>query len=232
MVDYKNILKIPYIDFKFLLIILLFSIITILGYSISFIALIFTIIFTVGLIGTNILSQLKNYNLKTITKILELSLVYSIVSIIYFFMHTIIFLIFAIPVYFLRGFINTSISFNFSLGLFFIILIIVLALIVFIIVEYIKNIGFIRYLKSKKFENFFEIRNNLKYIFTKDFLTSQIFLLGYLLFLIVIFVIILSLLSLIFPVLTDYFVGILSIIFIYLFISSIIIISNEIVKNK
>jgi hypothetical protein len=232
MIDYKNVLKIPYINFKFLLIIILLSIITILGYTFSFIALIFTIILTVGLIGTNILSQLQNYNFKTIIKILELSLVYSIVSIIYFFIQAIVFLIFAIPIYFLRNFINTNIAFNFNFGLFFLILLIILGIIVFIIIEYLKNIGFIRYLKSSKFENFFEIKNNLKYIFTKDFLTSQIFLLGYIIVLIIIFVILLSLLTLIFPSLTNYFVGIFIMLFVYLLISSIIVITNLIVKNK
>jgi hypothetical protein len=232
MIDYKNVLKIPYINFKFLLIIILLSIITILGYTFSFIALIFTIILTVGLIGTNILSQLQNYNFKTIIKILELSLVYSIVSIIYFFIQAIVFLIFAIPIYFLRNFINTNIAFNFNFGLFFLILLIILGIIVFIIIEYLKNIGFIRYLNSSKFENFFEIKNNLKYIFTKDFLTSQIFLLGYIIVLIIIFVILLSLLTLIFPSLTNYFVGIFIMLFVYLLISSIIVITNLIVKNK
>ncbi len=230
MIDFRNIIKIPYINFKFLLIIILIGLLTLIGDVFILPSLILAIFFTAGFIGLQLLTSLKHYDKKTIVKILQLGLIYLIGSFIFLFIQGVFLLIFLVPVYFLKALINTENIFVLNFGIFLLLITILIMIIGFLILEYIKNLGFIKYLKSNKFEDFFEFKKNLKIIFTKNFWITQIFLIGYLLILIIVFSLILSLLSLIFPILSNYFIGLFIVLFVYLWLSSILVSTYEIYK--
>jgi hypothetical protein len=230
MINFKKITNIPYIGSKFLLIILVLGLFTLISDTFTLLALILTIAFTAGLVGLQLLSQLKHYDKKTIIKILELSLIYLVSSFIFLFIEGVFLLIFLIPIYLLKALINTENIFVLNFGILLLILTFIIMIVGFIIIDYIKNIGFMKYLKSNKFEDFFEFKKNLKIIFTKNFWITQIFLFGYILLLMIAFVIILSLSSLIFPVLSNYFIGVFIIFFIYFWFSSVLVSTFEIYK--
>jgi hypothetical protein len=230
MIDLRNVLKAPYLKFSFLLIILLLSVLTIISPFISFISLILILFLSIGLISAHLISPLKEYSLKNIIIIFEFSLIYFIASVIFFIIQGIFVLVFSIPIFLLRNTIDVNNIFAFNSGLFIIILFSIIVIIGFLIIEFTKNIGFIRYIKSNKFEDFFEFKQNLKVIFKKDFLIGLLFLIGYMFLIFLITFVLLVFLSLIFPTLSDYFIGIFVIIFLYLIISGMIVTFYEIYK--
>ncbi len=230
MMEFKNSLKIPFINFKFLLIILILSLITILGSTASLISIILTVFLSIGLVGTNILSSLKNYNSKTILKIFELSVVYFIASFLYLIFQGIISIILLIPVFLLKSSIDVENVFSFNSGLLIIILLFIITIFCYLVLEFVKNIGYISYIKSGRFEDFFNFKKHFKIVFTKNMLVSFFYLLGYLIILLIGYILVLSILTLLFPSISYYLIGIFTIIFIYIYIFVTFIIFNEIYK--
>lgn len=230
MMEFKNSLKIPYLRFNFLLVIIVLAVLTILGSTASLISIILASFLTIGLIGANLISTLKHYNSKTILKVLELSIVYFVASFIFLFLQAIFAVIFLIPVFFLRSSINVDNVTSFNSGLLFVILLFVIIIFGLLVLEFIKNIGFIKYLKSGEFEDFFKFKKNLKVVFSHNFLVGFLFLIGYLILLFIALIFALVIFTLILPSLSSYFIGIFVVFAYYLFTATSFITFNEIYK--
>ena len=230
MMEFKNSLRIPYLRFNFLIIIIVLALLTILGSTASFISIVLASFLTIGLIGANIISTLKHYDSKTILKILELSIVYFVASLIFIFLQAIFAAIFLIPVFLLKSSIDINNISSFNSGMLIVILLFLIIIFGLLVLEFIKNIGYLRYLKSKKFEDFFSFKKNMKVIFTHNFLVAFLFLTGYLVVLTMSLILVLSFLSLILPSLSNYFIGIFIVFTYYLFTSASFITFNEVYR--
>lgn len=231
MINFKNVLKVPYIGFNFLIIILILGLLTFVSETLLFISLIFAIFLSVGIIGTHILFGLKNYNSKTIFKILELSLIYFVTSIIFLILQFILFFIIILPISLITRVDSTNFS-SINTEVFIISVIFIIVLFFILVLEFIKNIGFIKYLSTSNFEDLFKFKKYFKIVFSKDFLIGISFLIGFLIILILIFLLFVALLNVIFSqIIVDYLIGFLVIIFIYILISVIFVTFYEIVKN-
>lgn len=221
MISFKNVFKIPFVKWNFFLIILFLALISLISYKVSFFSIIFTILFSVALVSCNLLSTLKVYDSKTIVKILEYSLAYFLSSFIYLIIEGIFALLVFVLIFLLKinlpDGVNNNFVFN-SIGISLILLSIVL-FVGIIIFEFLKNIGFINFLKTKKFENIYHFKKNLKLIFSKDFSILFIFIVGYTFLLSIIFLILIGIVSLVFPYVTNQVISFLFILFLYVFIS-------------
>ncbi len=230
MFDLRKTLGFPYINIKFLWII----------FALMLFALIseVTLIISAALIlilGTGFLASLLNtgklnkYNNKTWGNILKFSGMFILVSIIFFIIEGIIVLIGFIPYYL----ITLSPTINPALIL---VVSIIMAIFMVIagIVELIKLVGFVKYFQNKKFENFFAFRSNLKTIWTKNFLVSMLFLIGYFVMYLLGVAILLGILQLLgINANIMYYIGAIILLFIvYVIMGGFYSAVNEVIRNK
>jgi len=175
MFDLRKTLGFPYINIKFLWVI----------FALMLFALIseVTLIISVALIlilGTGFFASLLNVgrlnkcDKKTWGNIFHFSGIFILVSIVFFIIEGIIVFIGFIPFYL----ITQSITINSALILV-VSIIMVLFMVAAGIVEFIKLVGLVKYFQNKKFENFFAFKSNLKTIWTRNFLVSILFFIGY-----------------------------------------------------
>jgi len=193
MFDLRKALCFPYLNIKFFLIILIFAILGALGDIGLIIMLILIPIIGTGLLGSKIINKLKDYNPKTITKILKFSGIFLLISIIFFIFEGIIVLIGLLPTFLIT---KTQFSLDTSMAEVTVSsIILIIFVIAAIILEITKYIGMIRYFKKEKLELFFDFKNNLKIILSKSFLVTLLFMIGYIIMYLILGAIVLGILS-------------------------------------
>jgi len=177
MFDLRKTLGFPYISIKFFWIIFAVLFIGLISDTLLMISTALIFILATGFFGT-LLNQgsLKSYNKKTWNNILHFSGIFILITIIFFIIEGIIVLIGFIPFYL----VTQSESIISPVVLVITSIILFIFLIAAGIIELAKSVALVKYFSNKKFEIFFEIKQNLKVVWTKNFLVSLLFIFGYL----------------------------------------------------
>jgi hypothetical protein len=220
MLDFRNKFLFGFLNIKYFLLILVLCLLGSINSTISLISLIFILIFGTSLITLELIKKLKSYK-KSFTQIIEYSGVYVINSIIFCIFQLIVVVLFIL---FFQLISNTNIllflddpsiifSNIFSFLMFFIIFII---FILILILEFLKIIGFIKYTKSRKFEDIFTIGKNLKLIFSNNFFICLQYLIGYIVIYSILFIIIIFIITSFFNNLSFYLTNMFLLFYIYL----------------
>ncbi len=177
MFDLRKTLGFPYISIKFLWIIFAVLLLGLISDTLLMVSTALVFILATGFFGT-LLNQgsLKSYNKKTWYNILHFSGIFILITIIFFIIEGIIVLIGFIPFYLVtqsESIISPAVLVITSIILF-------IFLIAAGIIELAKSVALVKYFSNKKFETFFEIKQNLKVVWTKNFLVFLLFIFGYL----------------------------------------------------
>ncbi len=175
MFDLRKTIGFPYINIKFLGIIFALMLLALIGPTVLIISAALILILGTGFLASLLnTGKLNRFDKKTWGNIFHFSGIFILVSIVFFIIEGIIVFIGFIPFYL----ITQSASINSAL-IIVVSIIMVLFMIVAGIVEVIKLVGLVKYFQNKKFENFFSFKSNLKTIWTKNFLVSILFFIGY-----------------------------------------------------
>jgi len=196
MIDFKKAITFAYDNVKWYYLLFIFVLIgvytitNLLGYQIATTIILFlTMFFAVGIIGTKISGKLKTLKQSSIP-ILKNTGIYVVISIIFFVVQMIIavigILIFTLIVdkYNNIGPLTDpsnieALMYSMPTGILFLMLILIFIFcVVLIIIEIIRIMGCTKYFKTNKFEDVFHIGKYFKAIFTRDYLTIILFLLG------------------------------------------------------
>jgi len=175
MFDLRKTLGFPYINIKFLWIIFALMLFALISEVTLIISVALILILGTGFLGTLInTGKLQRYDMKTWGNILHFSGIFILISIIFLVIEAIVVFIGYIPYYLV------SLSTNVNVALIAVVsVILVLFMIVAGVIELIKIVGLIKYFQNKKFENFFSYKECLRTIWTKNFLVSNLFFIGY-----------------------------------------------------
>ncbi|HRT02793.1 MAG TPA: hypothetical protein P5513_02515 [Candidatus Diapherotrites archaeon] len=180
MVDLKKSLTFPFISFKFFIIILILSFLSLINTTMAIISFCLILVIGTGFFGTKLRqNKLEKYDKKTISSILSISGAYLLATIIFLAIEAAVIFIGVLPMY-LYGLSNPFAdiaSYNITLSVFSLILLVFVVFAIFL--EILKVVGLVRFFKTKKFSTFFNFKINCKFIFTKDFLVSFLFDIGY-----------------------------------------------------
>jgi len=231
MFDLRKTIGFPYINIKFLWIIFALMIFALISEVTLIISIALILIIGTGLFASLLnTGKLKKYDKKTWGSIFKFSGVFILVSIIFLIIEGIIILIGFIPYYF---FVSLSLSVNPALMLVFSI-ILALFMIVAGIVELIKFIGLVQYFQNQKFENLFSFKSALKTIWTRNFLVSILFFIGYLVMYFTVIVILFTILQFLgINANTMYYIGAIVLSFvIYVIMGGLYSTINEVIRNK
>ena len=175
MFDLRKTFGFPYINIKFLGIIFAFMILALISNVTLIISTALILILGTGFLASLLnVGRLNKFDKKTWGNIFHFSGIFILVSIVFFIIEGIIVFIGFIPFYL----ITQSITINSALILV-VSIIMVLFMVAAGIVEFIKLVGLVKYFQNKKFENFFAFKSNLKTIWTRNFLVSILFFIGY-----------------------------------------------------
>lgn len=194
MLDLKKSINFPYLNWKFLLPLFLFSFLSLINELFFFLSFCVFLLIGIGLFGTKIINKLKSYK-KSNKYILKFSLITLITSIIFLILEIIVIVLGSLPLSFLSmDFILNQLSDTFlgtfsltaAFGIFFFIVFFLFA----IVLEIIKVFGLIDYFKTNKFESIFKFKKHLKNIFSKNFLVVLFFIIGVFLVYFIIFILI------------------------------------------
>lgn len=231
MINFKNVLKVPFVNFRFLFLVIFLGILTFISDVFLFLSLILIIFLTAGLIGSYINKDLNHFNSKTILNISSNGLIYLLGSIIFLIFQSIFSVIFLLPMLGLNLIDITSVH-SLNLGLIFALLFFIILFLGVLVLEFILNIGYIKYLKTKNFEDFFKFKKYFKIIFSQNFLIGILFLIGFFALILFLFLTIVAIFTFLFPEpILNYIVGFLLIIVIYINFSVLLVTLHEIVKN-
>jgi hypothetical protein len=174
--------------------------------------------------------KLENYNLEFTNNFFKYFGIFLVSSFAFLIFQVIVILIGLIPTFLFSkvNLVTEVSSFSFS------ILNVILIAFVFvaILIGILKIIGLIRYLKDEKFEVLFDFKNNLKIIFTKNFLVALLFVIGYILMYGLFVVVIIGLLNLFGLYLVSFYLtNILILVSIYFVIVGVYSAFMEVVDN-
>lgn len=231
MINFKNVLKVPFVNFRFLFLVIFLGILTFISDVFLFLSLILIIFLTAGLIGSYINKDLNHFNSKTMLNISSNGLIYLLGSIIFLIFQSIFSVIFLLPMLGLNLIDITSVH-SLNLGLIFALLFFIILFLGVLVLEFILNIGYIKYLKTKNFEDFFKFKKYFKIIFSQNFLIGILFLIGFFALILFLFLTIVAIFTFLFPEpILNYIVGFLLIIVIYINFSVLLVTLHEIVKN-
>jgi len=208
MIDFKNALTSFYSGIKWYYIVFILAIVCLsfISDTMAVISFILAIVFSISIFGLKLTDKLKTPK-KTAVPILKNSGMILLVSIIFLITQYVLMIIGMIPFLLIAK--NPSFLSNpsdFEVLLYstpgWQLIVAALVLLVFVIgvifLELIKIFGITRYFKTSKFIDVFNIKDSLKQIFTKDYLTIVIFVLGIILISMVKLSIILFLVTIIF----------------------------------
>lgn len=174
--------------------------------------------------------ELNNYNSKFTNNFFKYFGIFLVSSFVCLIFQVIIILIGLIPTFLFSetNLVAEVSSFSFSILSVFIILFIGVAILIGIL----KIIGLIRYLKDNNFEVLFDFKNNLKIIFTKNFLVALLFIVGYILMYALLIIIILGVFNLFgLYLIAFYLTKVIILISIYFIIAGIYPTFMEVVDN-
>ncbi|HOW29616.1 MAG TPA: hypothetical protein PK685_03020 [archaeon] len=188
MIDFKKALTSFYSGIKWYYIVFILAIacLSLINDTMAIVSLMLTLIFGISIFGLKLTDKLKTPK-KTVVPILKNSGMLLLISIIFLIAQYVLMIIGMIPFLLIAKdpsmLVNPS---DFEVLLYstpgwqLIIAAIVLLIFVMgaIILELFKIFGMTRYFKTEKFVEIFDIKDNLKQIFTKDYLTIIIFLFG------------------------------------------------------
>jgi len=175
MFDLRKTLGFPYINIKFLGIIFILILLALISDVVLLISTALILIIGTGFFATLLnTGKLNRFDKKTWSSIFKFSGVFILISIVFLIIEGIIVFIGFIPYYLV------SLSTNINSALIVVVsIVMVLFMIIAGIVELIKLVGLIKYFQNQKFENFFSFKSNLRTIWTKNFLVSILFFIGY-----------------------------------------------------
>jgi len=231
MFDLRKTLGFPYINIKFLWIIFALMLLALISDVTLIVATALILVIGTGFYGT-ILNQgtLKKYDKKTWNNILHFSGIFLLITIIFFIIEGILILIGYIPLYLVTQsatIVSPAVIVITSIILF-------IFIIAAAIIELVKFIGLIKYFTNKKFETFFDVKTNLRVVWTKNFLVSLLYIVGYLvMYFLAVALIIVILETLGVGQVGLYGAGALVLLFfIYVFFGGLYSSINEVIKNK
>jgi len=176
MFDLRKTIGFPYISIKFLWIIFAILLLGLISDTLLIVSTALIFIIGTGFFGT-LLNQgsLRIYNKKTWNNILHFSGIFFLITLIFSVIEVIIILIGFIPFYFVTQSASVVSPVVFIIASLFLLVFLIVAA----FIELIKSVGLVKYFSNKKFEIFFDIKQNLKVVWTKNYLVSILFILGY-----------------------------------------------------
>lgn len=188
MIDFKKALTSFYSGIKwyYLLFILILASLSVISEIMMFISVMLTVIFSIIFVGLKFNNKLKTIK-QTYKPILKNTFIFIIVSIIFVITQVIIFILGMLPYLLIAK--DPNILFNpaeFEVLLYttpswlVILCAIILLIAIFVVfcLEIFKIFGMLRYFKTNDFEKIFDIKENIKLLFSMDYLTILIYTIG------------------------------------------------------